>query len=266
MGFLKNNFLYNFGKGLYYKHFYFRDVPHKWKGNLVYTVYRGIPIRFLLYSVKNKGFKGSKYLNENLSTLHREIPGYLQLREIQEGDVVLDCGAYNGAFSVYACKKVGPRGMVICFEPDENNVKILRKNLELNNCKNFEIIEKGLWDKKTKLKFKSGGIGAMLSPVGDTVISTTTIDSELKKLKIPLSKVNFVKMDIEGAEIKALGGAKKLLSQKKKPYIAIASYHIINGEKTYHEVEKQLKNFGYKKVKSIFPNHLVTIGRMSESK
>lgn len=261
MSFLKNNLIYNFGKEIYYRYFYFKDVPHKWDGNIVRTIYNGVPIKFFLYSVKNKDFKGPKYLNENLGTLHREIPGYLALRDVQEGDVILDCGAYNGSFAVYACKKAGKNGKVICFEPDKRNVEILKKNLELNNCKNYEIIQKGLWDKKTKLKFKSGGIGAMLSPRGDVIVNTITIDSELKKLKIPLSRVNFVKMDIEGAEIKALGGAKKLLSQKKKPYIAIASYHLVNGRKTCYEVEKQLKKYGYKIVKSVFPKHLVTIGK-----
>lgn len=261
MSFLRNNLIYNFGKEIYYKYFYFKDISHKWKGDLVYTIYRKIPIKFILYENKNKDFYGSKYLNENLGTLHREIPGYLTLRDVQEGDVILDCGAYNGSFAVYACKKAGKNGKVICFEPDKRNVEILNKNLKLNNCKNYEIIQKGLWNKKTKLKFKSGGIGAMLSPEGDVIVNTTTIDSELKRLKIPLSKVNFIKMDIEGAEIKAIQGAKKLLSQKKKPYIAVASYHIVNGEKTYKEVEKKLKKFGYKTVKTVFPKHLCTIGK-----
>ncbi len=269
MSFLKNNLIYNFGKEIYYKHFYFRDIPHKWEKNIVRTIYRGVPVKFILYEVNKKGFKGSKYLNENLSTLHREIKGYLSLRDVQKGDFVLDFGAYNGAFSVYASKKVGPNGKVFCYEPDKNNIKILKKNLELNNCTNCEIIEKGIWDKETELKFKSGGVGAMISKQGDVIIKTTTIDKEvekLKKQKISLNKIKFIKMDIEGAEIKALEGAEKTLSnkynkRKNKPYIAIASYHIVDGKKTCYEVEKILKKFGYKQVNSFFPNHLTTIGK-----
>jgi FkbM family methyltransferase len=256
---MKNTLLYNFGKDLYYKYMFFRGIPHKWGKKFVYTIYRGVKIRFLLYSIKGDGFHSSKYLNENLSTLHREIKGYLALRDVKEGDLILDCGAYNGAFSVYACKKAGPKGLVVCFEPDKRNAEILRKNLKANNCKNFKIIEKGLWNKPTELKFKSGGVGAMISKEGDVTINVTSLDYELNKLKIPFSKVNFVKMDIEGAEIEALDGMKKLLNQKKKPYVAIASYHIVNGEKTYKEVEKKLKKFKYKKIKSVFPGHLTTV-------
>ncbi|MDP3986634.1 MAG: FkbM family methyltransferase [Nanoarchaeota archaeon] len=246
-------------KSFYYKHLFFRKVPHKWHKDYVETKYRGIKIKYLLYQTKGEGYSCPKFLNENLSTLHNEMGGYFYSRDIMEGDYVLDCGSYNGAFAVYACKKAGPSGFVICIEPDKENAKILEKNLQLNECKNFIIVQKGLWNKEDTLRFKSKGIGAKISSKGDVEIKTISIDLLLKKLKINIERINFIKMDIEGAEIKALEGAESLLS-KSKPYIAIASYHILDGKKTFSKIEESLNKFGYKKVETVFPRHLTTIG------
>lgn len=84
-------------------------------------------------------------------------------------------------------------------------------------------------------------------------VELTSIDVELGKLKI--DKVDFIKMDIEGAELKALEGASRILSSH--PKIAIASYHVVDGQQTYIISEKMLTELGYK-AKTSFPKHLTT--------
>ena len=250
---------YNFLKTYYYKYYFFRNIPHVWRKDLVETRWRGVNFKFKLYDTEADSFYAPKFLNENLLTVHREMKGYILTRDIQEGDYVLDCGAYNGAFSVYACKKSGPRGLVICIEPDSKNAKILRENLILNGCNNFIIVNKGIWHKKEKLKFRGDGIGAKISPDGDVTIDADTISGIIKDLKINPKKIDFVKMDVEGAEINALLGAKDFF-KGNNPHISIASYHILEGDKTSKRVEKILRDFGYAKVKTVFPYHLTTIG------
>lgn len=252
---LRNNFIHNFLKDFYYKNIFFKNMPHVWKKDYVETIFEGIDMKFKLYSIEGMSYYVSKYLNENLLVLHKEIPGYFQGRDLKEGDFVIDGGAYNGVFSVYASKKIGSKGKVICFEPDEFNAKILEENLKLNGCENYIIIKKGLSDKEGVVKFKSGGIGATISEDGDVEIKTTTIDLELERLNIPKEKIKFIKMDIEGAEMDMIDGAEKTLSNL--PYIAIASYHIVNGEMTFYECEKKLRKIGYK-VKTDFEDHLTT--------
>jgi FkbM family methyltransferase len=252
-----NNPIYNLVKDFYYKYYCFRNTPHKWNKDYVETEYRGINMKFLLYKFPKQKAYNSKYLNENLIILHKEMSGYFQGRDLKEGDYVVDCGAYNGVFSIYASKIIGDKGKVICFEPDEFNAVILEKNLKLNNCKNCIIIKKGLSDKEGIVKFKSGGIGARISEEGDVEVKITTIDLELDKLNIPKERINFIKSDIEGAEIEMIDGANETL--KSKPYIAIASYHIVKGEKTFKECERKLKSRGYE-VKTGYPDHLTTYG------
>lgn len=68
-------------------------------------------------------------------------------------------------------------------------------------------------------------------------------------------------MDIEGAELETIDGMNELLS-KGKPSLAIASYHVRDGEKTCYKVEEKLKKFGYH-VKTAYPSHLITYVRLS---
>jgi len=184
------------------------------------------------------------------------VKGYELYYNLKAGDVVVDAGAYPGDYAVFAARKVGPTGKIIAFEPDAKNRKILKKNLEKENLNNFIIIPKGLWNKNTILKFKSSD-GLHTTAVldsGDEEISVTRLDDELKNLGI--KKVDLLKMDIEGAEIEAVQGALETIKNNNLN-VAIASYHIINGETTSHYLENFLSKLGYQ-VKSDFPKHLTT--------
>mgnify|MGYP001617518630 CR=1 FL=1 len=186
------------------------------------------------------------------------VKGYELNRKLKPGDIVVDAGAYPGDYAVFASRKVGESGKVICFEPDVKNIKILKKNLEKEGRSNFIILPKGLWNKNTKLKIKtSDGLHTTLSKTtGEQEIEVARLDDELKKLAI--SRIDVLKMDIEGAEIEAIQGAKETL-KKSNCYVAIASYHIVNGKTTSHFLEKYLKNLSYHS-HSAFPKHLTTYG------
>ena len=186
------------------------------------------------------------------------VKGYELYYHLKAGDVVVDAGAYPGDYAVFAARKVGKSGKVICFEPDSRNRKILQRNMELEGLNNFIIVPKGLWNKNTTLKIKnSDGLHTELSKdIGDSEIAVCSLDSELKKLGI--KHIDVLKMDIEGAEIEAIQGAKKTL-KANKVNVMIASYHIINGQTTSHWLESYLKSVGYK-AKSDFKKHLTTYG------
>jgi hypothetical protein len=81
-----------------------------------------------------------------------------------------------------------------------------------------------------------------------------SIDSELEMIGI--NKVNFIKMDVEGSELEAIKGAEQTL-KNNDVHLAIASYHIINSQPSFTELEKLLTLFNYKAV-TAFPEHLTT--------
>ena len=72
------------------------------------------------------------------------------MSSIKEGDIIIDAGADIGLFSVLAAFKVKEKGRVIAVEPEPNNLKILRENVELNYLKNVIIVPKALYDKPGK--------------------------------------------------------------------------------------------------------------------
>ena len=223
----RNNFLYNLIKDIYYKNFAYRKYSYKWdKKNNKIEILFGNKIYYFYLFADNRGlYKKSYYNVEEIPFFKIELPGYLNMRKLKEGDSILDIGAFHGGFSVYASKIIGDKGKVFAFEPETQNITVLEKNIKLNNCSNIIPIKKGVWNKEEVLNFFGDGLEGKIDKKGTKKIKVTDIDSELKKRKIKFSRINFVKMDIEGAEIEAIDGMKELL-KKGSPFLAIASCKI----------------------------------------
>lgn len=138
--------------------------------------------------------------------------------ETQE-EVFVDCGAYIGdtifdylKFTNYKYKKI------YAFEPNKENIKILTKNVE--EVSNVQIIEKGTWNKNTTLEFEENGSSSQIvQDFGKTKIHVTTIDEIVGD-----EKVTFIKMDVEGSEMKSLQGAVNTI-KRCMPKLAICCYH-----------------------------------------
>lgn len=194
----------------------------------------------------------------------KELIGYEKHYAIREGDVVVDAGAYTGHFTVYAAKKVGPRGKVISFEADSSIYRLLEENVKLNNLTNVTLINKGVWSSEAELKFDSRGTGSHIVD-GESAdraiksIQTVSLDQALEELGI--SHVDLIKMDIEGAEIEAVNGARRLMEQPGV-HFAIASYHILDGVRTSTLLEPQFAALGYSAVTE-YPSHLTTYASKS---
>jgi len=145
--------------------------------------------------------------------------------KVGPGDIVFDCGANIGIFSIYAAKKAK---MVYAFEPGKDEVVALSENKRLNNCNNIKIIPKAVLDKTEKAKLVLLGVGShYLVSSGNkdkkaVDVQTISIDEFVKEEN--LERVDFIKMDIEGSEEKALLGAKETL-RKFRPKLAISIYH-----------------------------------------
>ncbi|MBP7088425.1 MAG: FkbM family methyltransferase [Candidatus Omnitrophica bacterium] len=188
------------------------------------------------------------------------VLNYLSKYTPKKGDIIVDAGAYIGAFAILVSPLIGNEGKIIAFEPDRDNYRRLLYNIKLNNITNIITINKGLWSKDALLEFNhtcTGDSSFFFDPSALSSvlrIPVANLSEELKRLGI--KKVDFIKMDIEGAELEAIQGAKNLL-KKNKVNLAIASYHIVNGKETRFSVEKNLKKIGYK-VQTLFPEHFTT--------
>jgi len=151
---------------------------------------------------------------------------------VEKGDVVLDLGACWGDTALYFAYKTGELGKVYSFEFIPDNIKLFNLNVSLNSnlTNQIELIQHPVSNKSNvKVYFKDDGPSSKIEFEkfkGLTgITSTISIDDFVQKNRI--TKVDFIKMDIEGAESLALEGAINTI-KKFKPKLAIAIYHSMN--------------------------------------
>jgi FkbM family methyltransferase len=159
--------------------------------------------------------------------------------EVKKDAVFYDVGANVGFYSLLASTLVGP-GKVFAFEPLPANVVHLYKHLALNAAKNVEVFELAICDRVGDAFFEQEGTGAMgrLQDKGNLRVGITTLDSLLQERKLP--PPDYIKMDIEGAETKALIGA-TLCFQRYKPVLFLATH----GREIYKECCDLLRSWNY---------------------
>jgi len=166
----------------------------------------------------------------------------------ENGDVVIDAGGCYGDTALYFADEVGATGKVYTFECIPSSIEIMKKNLALNEThqKRIEIVPYALWDSSGQTLYcKDAGPGSRVGferqAVDDFAVQTLCIDDFADKYNV--TKIDFIKMDIEGAELPALKGAVKVL-RKYKPKLAIAIYHRFSDFTDIFEFISSL-NLGY---------------------
>lgn len=140
-------------------------------------------------------------------------PEYRRLfeRELRPGATVVDAGAHIGTYTLLACRAVGPSGRVVAIEPDPYNVRALEANVRRERCANVRIVQKALADTPGRARFQQS-LGTISSsfearegrgPFRELELEVTSVDSELDRTEIDAL---VVKLDVEGAEPRALAG------------------------------------------------------------
>lgn len=149
-------------------------------------------------------------------------------KEVSKSSVVYDIGAHVGFYTLLASELVG-RGKVIAFEPVPRNLKYLKKHLEVNHCENVIVIEAAVSDKSGIFHFNEGTNGSMghLFEDGNLTVNTVSIDGVVGNGKIPAP--DYIKIDVEGAELLVCKGAKSTLSNySPKIFLATHSHRVPN--------------------------------------
>jgi FkbM family methyltransferase len=187
--------------------------------------------------------------NEALYFIVPDFNYYQHFYKVKADDIVLDAGANCGHLSIFFSKLVGKEGLVYAFEPDVINIERINRNKQLNKdlFDNIKIEELLLWDENKLVDFyEAGTVGssAVWIPDADKCVQKQAVRIDDWVLKNNIKKLDFIKMDIEGAEIEALVGCVQTI-EALKPNFAIASYHIVNGEPTYIKVEAFFKKMNY---------------------
>ena len=146
-------------------------------------------------------------------------------RQIRQGDIVLDIGAHIGYYTLIFAKLVGPAGLVFAFEPEPSSFAVLKENIRMNAYTN--VVPEQL-----AITSERGEAPLYINPIqpGDNRIYDSHDGSPFVKVKAVslddyfsfyTGEIDFIKMDIQGAEMAALQGMSSLL--RKSPSVIIFS-------------------------------------------
>lgn len=142
--------------------------------------------------------------------------------EVKPGGVFYDIGANVGFYTLLASDLV-KQGKVVAFEPLTANVVYLKRHVQLNAVRNVEVMQLAICDHEGFSSFESEKTRLMgrLKADGACRVQTASLDSLLDDGII--APPNYVKMDIEGAELQALLGGRTCF-QRHKPILFLATH------------------------------------------
>lgn len=165
--------------------------------------------------------------------------------DLKKGDVVVEAGAFIGFYVMRAAELVGESGKVIAIEAVPENFEIMKRNIEANGLKNVILINKAVWNTSKKIKFFREGkqVGSITQEVVSTdkfiEVQANTIDEMLRENGI--SKIDFIRIQLNGVELEALEGMNDTLNHH--PKVLVAGIYTRNGV----PVQTLLKDFLDKK-------------------
>lgn len=155
------------------------------------------------------------------------VPDFLPIRE--RPLTFVDGGAFTGDTLAALLAHDVAIADWIAFEPDGANMAVLRKTADRHrdSVGSYTLIEAGLSDTGGTVRFQTSGGASRIVPAGQLLASDATAESAIAVMRlddvIRRSGDIYVKLDIEGAEIAALQGMRRLLSQR--PTLAVSLYH-----------------------------------------
>lgn len=153
---------------------------------------------------------------------------------LEPGMVALDIGAHHGLYTLLASNRVGRKGKVIAFEPSPRERKQLSRNVRLNFCVNVRIQPFALGSERSKTDLylvdgEEDGCNSLRPPAVQSktrVVRVQVVTLDEISSQIGLGKVDFIKLDVEGAELDVLKGAIGILQTRPRPVLLVEVYDI----------------------------------------
>jgi FkbM family methyltransferase len=164
-----------------------------------------------------------------------------------EGDTVLDVGAHHGAWTLALADMVGPAGLVVALEPFPETFEILSENVRSNDLQNIVCLDVAALEEPLACRMETGGTGhsglTRITTTGGGHISARTLDDVRREID---RRVSFVKLDIEGAELRALLGARRILAEDRPTFVCeISDTALSRSDTDWRRITGLLDDAGY---------------------
>src|SRR5829696_2767954 len=178
----------------------------------------------------------------------------------KNGDIVIDVGAHIGPYTLKASKRVGLNGKIIAIEADPENFDILNRNIQLNKLTNVIALNYAAYSKEDKirlylLKGKESSYTKYNTVMTDRAgnekrfveVQANTLDYLLQSNGIKHEQVNWIKIDVEGAEFDVLKGAKDILSKSNNISLLIEIHNLtLHNTTLYEPIKEFLNSYNFK--------------------
>ena len=146
---------------------------------------------------------------------------------LRPGDVLVDCGAHFGLFSVLAAKVMRNDGTVLAIEPNPDSIPLLEDNFRLNDITCAEVIAAAVSSREGTAEYYPGSAGkaayGSICPAAERAghIEVRTITLDALSRAHELERVNFLKIDVEGSEVAVLEGANESAARGILPLLMV---------------------------------------------
>jgi FkbM family methyltransferase len=234
----------------------------------------------LKFDVPKYGYRVYCPINkEDFAIMSRHEDEIIDHFNTKQGDIVVDVGAHMGKYTIIASKRVGANGKVIAIEAHPGNYEMLNHNIKLNGLTNVIPLNYAVYSKESKIKLympdeESGYTmhhSVMFNYLSSKYplqgkdnekfieVNANTLDNLLQKNGI--SQVNWIKIDVEGAEFEVLKGSANILSTSKDITLLI-EIHNPGDTNHYKQIIDFLKPYNFKiefeKIYESGERHMVT--------
>jgi FkbM family methyltransferase len=217
--------------------------------------------RLLKINVPKYNYKAYCPINKhdfiNMTAREDEIIEHFNAKD---GDIVVDVGAHIGRYTIISSRRVGQNGKVIAIEADPDNFEMLNRNIKLNKLTNVIPLNYAVYSKETKLKLylpveESGFTIYNTIMVNRTAsegkfieVNANTLDNLLLQQQNGIShpSINWIKIDVEGAEFEVLKGATNILSKSKDIALLIEVHNLHGGTNLYRQIVEFLNVYNFK--------------------
>ncbi len=187
----------------------------------------------------------------------------VMMKNIDEGDVVVDVGANIGYYSVLVAEKVGPKGRVFAIEPEEKNFEILKKNIETNKFRNVKLIKAGagVRNEERILEVSQNNYGD--HRVGSQISDVRCQEKERQRVKIIRlddvieDKVDLLKIDTQGFEPYVIEGSKRIIEEDRPEIFLEYTPEVYENKKNREIIEELFGKYKYIRIVDDYLNIVI---------